>query len=79
MKTLRSKMKISNYTVPELNQFRDLCNFTQEELDYFNFKAKDESNVHIALAMCISEPKVSKLARSVKEKIRKVEKYLDGG
>ena len=68
-------MKISNYTVPELNHFRELCNFTSEELEYFNRKAKNESNVKIAIEMCVSESKVCKLAASVRSKIYRMEQY----
>lgn len=75
----KTKMKISNYTVPELNTFRELCNFTSEELEYFNLKAIDETNLRISLSMCISEAKVSKLARNVKDKIRRVEKHTESG
>lgn len=72
-------MKISNYTVPELDTFKNLCNFSDEELEYFNLKSRDETNSHIALLLSVSEPKVSKLARNVKDKIRRVEKYLEKG
>lgn len=66
-------MKLSNYTIPELNRFRELCNFTDDELEYFNLRSKDKSNVAISISMCVSEPKVSKLARNVKDKIRRIE------
>lgn len=65
-------MKIRDFTVPELNKFRDLCNFTDDELQYFNLRARDKSNVQIALDMNISEPQVSKLAKRVKSKILRV-------
>ena len=65
-------MKLKDFTVPELNRFRQLCNFTSEELEYFELKAKDKSNVEIALAMSISESKVSTLAKKVKSKIIRV-------
>lgn len=42
-------MKIRDFTVPELNKFRELCNFTEDELMYFNLRAKDKSNIQIAL------------------------------
>ena len=67
-------MKLSDYTVPELNKYRELCNFSDEELEYFNLKSKGKSNVQISMSMCVSEPKVSLLAKKVKEKIRKVDK-----
>lgn len=65
-------MKIRDFTVPELNMFRKLCNFTKDELQYFNLRADDCSNVHISMAMNISEAQVSKLAKRVKEKMRRV-------
>lgn len=64
--------KIRDFTVPELNMFRELCNFTDEELEYFNLRAKDKSNVQIAYLMNISEPKVSILAKRVKKKMIRV-------
>lgn len=65
-------MKIRDFTVPELDRFRALCNFTPDELQYFNLRAKDKSNVQIALEMNVSEPQVSKLAKRVKSKILRV-------
>lgn len=65
-------MKLSDLTVPELNTFRELCNFTPAELEYFNLKAKDMSNVQVAIEMNISESTVSVLARKVKSKMKRV-------
>ena len=65
-------MQIYDFTVPELNMFRELCNFTPQELEYFNLRAKYKSNVQIALEMNVSESQVSKLARKVKSKIKRI-------
>ena len=65
-------MKISNYTIPELNKIKELANFTSEEEKYFNLKAKDYSNVKIAREMSVSEALVSKLAKRVKSKMLRV-------
>ena len=65
-------MKIRDFTVPELNRFRELCNFTEDELVYFNLRARDKSNVQIAIEMNVSEPQVSKLAKRVKDKMKRV-------
>ena len=65
-------MKICDFTKPGLDRFRELCNFTSEEMLYFNLKSKDCSNVEIALRMNVSEPKVSILARKVKSKMIRV-------
>ena len=65
-------MQIYDFTIPELNRFRELCNFSPQELDYFNLRAKHKSNVEIAFTMHVSESQVSKLARKVKDKIKRV-------
>ena len=65
-------MQIYDFTVPELNKFRELCNFSDAELEYFNLRAKHKSNVEIAMKMHVSEPQVSKLAKKVRSKIIRV-------
>lgn len=65
-------MKICDFTVPELDRFRELCNFTDMELKYFNLRSRDKSNVQIAQELNVSESTVSVLARKVKRKIIKV-------
>lgn len=65
-------MKIRDFTVPELDMFRRLCNFTEDEMTYFNLRVKDKSNVQIALEMNVSEAQVSKLSRRVKNKIIRI-------
>ena len=65
-------MKICDFTKPELDMLIDQCNFTVQELEYFNLKSKDISNVEISIKMNISESTVSKLAKKVKSKIFRV-------
>jgi transcriptional regulator len=65
-------MQIYDFTVPELNKFRELCNFSDDELEYFNLRSRHKSNVEIAMAMHVSEAQVSKLARKVKDKIKRI-------
>ena len=64
--------KIRDFVEWELQMFRDKCNFTEDEMMYFNLRSKDKSNVQIALEMNISESQVSKLAKRVKAKMLKV-------
>ena len=66
------KIRIPNFVEWELQYFRDNCNFSDSELRYFNLRAKDKSNVQIALEMNISESQVSKLAKRVKSKMIRV-------
>ena len=65
-------MKIYDFVEKELNYFRQECNFSEDELAYFNLRAKHYSNLQIAIEMNVSEGKVNKLAKSVKTKILKV-------
>ena len=69
-------MQIYCYTVPELNRYIELCNFSNDEMRYFNLRSRRNSNVSIALAMNISEVQVSKIARRVRDKMKRVEKYM---
>ena len=66
------QLKICKFTEPELEVFRRLCNFTEAELNYFNLRARDKSNVQIAMELNISESTVSKLAREVKRKMIRI-------
>lgn len=65
-------MLIRDFTVPELNKFRELCNFTPDERLYFELRARDKSNIEISLEMNVSTAQVSKIAKRVKTKIIKV-------
>lgn len=65
-------MKICDFTVPELDKFRELCNFTDDERMYFDLRAKNKSNVQIAYEMNVSESTVSVLTRKVKKKIVRI-------
>ena len=65
-------MQVYDFTKPELDYFREQCNFLEDELEYFNLRSSGMSNVQISLTMNVSESKVSKLARKVKSKILRV-------
>jgi DNA-binding CsgD family transcriptional regulator len=65
-----------DFTVPELNRLRELCNFSDDELEYFNLRAKHKSNTYISIEMSVSEGQVSKLAKRVKDKIKRVIPYM---
>ncbi len=65
-------MLLRDYTLPEINHFIENCNFTESELQYFKLKSKDWSNIKISIEMNISEQQVSKLAKRVKNKIKRI-------
>ena len=69
-------VQIYDFTEPELDKFRELCNFSDDELEYLNIKAKRKTNIQIAMQMHVSEAQVSKLAKRVRNKIIRVLPYL---
>ena len=65
-------IQVYNFVEWELQKFRDECNFTDEELQCSELKAKDKSIEYIAQEMHISTAKVSRLVKRIKSKILKV-------
>lgn len=65
-------MKLCDYVEWELNIFREQCNFTQEELEMFNYKAKNIPLEQIAELMNMSVGKANKLSSKVNKKVIKV-------
>lgn len=64
-------MQIYDFIEPELEYLRKICNFSDAEMQYFNLRAKHKSNIQISLEMHVSEAQVSKLAKRVKDKIKR--------
>lgn len=67
-------MRICDLTVPELNKYRDMCNFLDDELVYFNMKSRGKSNVQIAAELSVSEVQVSRIATKVRNKMIRIGK-----
>jgi len=65
-------MIIADFVESELQYFRNNCNFTDEELEFFNYRAKNMTIENIAELMNVSVGKANKLSRKVKDKIIKV-------
>jgi len=65
-------MQICDFVERELQMFRNECNFTSEELDFFNYRAKNMTIEQIAELMNISVGKANKLSRKVKDKMKRV-------
>lgn len=65
-------MKIYDFTVPELNYFRDNCNFTYEEQMLFDYRAKNIPLEYIAEIMNISVSTAKRISRRVNNKIIKI-------
>ena len=65
-------IRICDFVKSELDMFRQECNFTDEEMEFFNYRAKNDTLETIAEKMNISVGKADKLSRKVKSKIIRV-------
>ena len=66
-------MNIRNeFTEPECEWFRNVCNFTPDELAVFNLRVKDNSRIQLAMQLKMSESTVDRRIRGIKKKIHKV-------
>lgn len=65
-------MRICDFTKPELDYFREQCNFTDNERRAFDMKAKDCTNIQIAMELNVSESTIAVTMRRVRTKITKV-------
>ena len=65
-------MKIAQFTKNELELFRRECNFTDLEMSCFNLKAKNCTNVELAMKLNICDSTVSSTMKSVRAKITAV-------
>ena len=70
--TALKRLQISDFVEWELEMFRRECNFTEEEMTFFNLRAKDIPIETIAEKMNVSVGKANKLSSKVKKKIIKV-------
>lgn len=65
-------MKIKDLTVPELNHFREYCNFTPEEMSFFNLRAGGATLEDCCSEMDYSLSTVNRLSSNVKRKMKRV-------
>lgn len=65
-------MTISNFTKPELDYFRDNCNFVNLEAKVFELRAGGYTLEYIAEQLDISSDYARKLSQKVNKKIIKV-------
>lgn len=65
-------MKIYDFTLPELNYFREYCNFTVDELTLFDYRSKNYSLEQCAEFMNVSVATVKRISGRVNNKIMRV-------
>ena len=62
----------SEFTKPECDRFRELCNFTEDERKVFDLRVAGKSVVEISLALCMGEATVKRRIKGIKNKIYRV-------
>lgn len=65
-------MKIHDFTVPELNYFREYCNFTEEERILFDCRSKNIPLETCAEIMNVSLSTAKRMNKKIQNKIIKV-------
>lgn len=65
-------MKISDYTNPELQHFRDQCNFTGMESQFFELRARNATIEQCSEIMNVSVTTANNLSRKVNSKMKRV-------
>lgn len=62
----------TEFTEPECEWFRRVCNFTPQERAVFDLRVKDSTIVQIQERLNMSESTVNRRIKSIKAKIHKV-------
>ena len=65
-------MKVYDFTVPELNHFRENCNFTDDERALFEYRSKGIPLEQCAELMNVSVSTIKRISRKVNNKIIRV-------
>ena len=65
-------MNVYDFTVPELDYFRNVCNFTEPERELFELRAKCVPLEQCAEQMNMSVSTAKRISRRVNRKILKV-------
>ena len=65
-------MKITDFTLPELNHFRENCNFTKDERNLFELRVTEHSLEESAEIMNVSVSTVKRISKRVNNKIIRV-------
>ena len=66
-------MIVSDFTVPELNLFREQCNFIETERQVFEYRSQDVPLEEIAEILNMSVTHIGRISQKVNKKIKKVQ------
>lgn len=65
-------MNVNSFTLPELNYFRETCNFTRDERTLFEYRVDEKTLEECAELMHVSISTAKRISKRVNNKIIKV-------
>lgn len=75
---MSDRSRIDQYTEPELEEFRRLCNFTPREREVFDARAKGHGVIETQFALHISERTIERDSARIRAKIARVQHHRRG-
>lgn len=70
---MEEKLHLKNeFTKPECDRFRELCNFTEDERQVFDLRVTGKSIIEISMTLCMGETTVKRRIKGIKKKIYRV-------
>lgn len=67
------RSKFDQYTEPELDELRKLCNFTPREREVFEARAKGQSVIEACFSLNMSERTIERDSAKIRTKIARVQ------
>lgn len=70
---MEDRLNLKNeFTKPECDRFRELCNFTEDERRVFDLRVTGHSIIEISMRLCMAEATVNRRIKAIKRKIYRV-------
>lgn len=67
------RSKFDQYTAPELEELRALCNFTPREREVFDARARGMGVIEVQFALHMSERTIERDSQKIRAKIARVQ------
>ena len=72
------RSRFDQYTEPELDEFRRMCNFTPREREVFEARAKGQSVIEARFSLSLSERTIERDSAKIRTKIARVQHHGRG-
>lgn len=72
------RSRFDQYTEPELDELRRLCNFTKREREVFDARAEGQSVIEACFSLNMSERTIERDSKKIRTKIARVQHHRCG-